>query len=169
MNPLSIAAATAAAAFIAGAPALAAHPHKAEKGAMDHEHHCGMPMGAGVVDALDVRASKATIAHEPIKSIGWDKMTMTFAVGKGVDLAAFAAGDPVHFLLKKEKGDSYSIAAMCATDAAKAAHEACMGQMHKTAMSIAEAAGAPCAMDKEMTHEDHHPDPNADGDGHDQH
>lgn len=163
MRIRSIAALSAAAALFTSIPALASgatdmpgHPpgHQmkpAEDGAMDHDGHCGMPMGEGVINALDVKASKATIAHGPIAAIGWNsKMTMTFAVEKPVDLSAFAAGDKVHFLLKEatsKKAKTYSVVAMCATDAAKATHEACMGQMHKTAMDLAAKAGTPCSMD----------------------
>ncbi len=160
------------AAFLLGAPAFAAHPpgHQPEPAkaaatdtAMDS--HCGMPMGEGVINAVDVKSSKATIAHGPIAAIGWGKMTMTFAVQKPVDLVAFATGDKVHFLLKEEtakKVKTYSIVAMCATDAGQATHEACMGQMHKAAMTLADKAGTPCSMDdmgmKGMKHDDKDPD-----------
>ena len=177
---LSAAAATAPA-LAAQAGSKTAHPpgHEmsdpasggAGAGAMDHDAHCGMPMGEGVISALDVKASKATIAHAPIPAIGWGKMTMSFGVDKPVDLAAFAAGEKVHFLLKEsasKKGKTYSIAAMCATEAPKATHEACMGHMHKIAMELADKAGTPCSMDKMsmdgmdhgamkgMDHGDHH-------------
>lgn len=116
--------------------------------AMDHAEHCGLPMGDGVITALDVAKARATINHKPIPALGWDEMTMPFAVDKAVDLAAFAAGDRVHFLLapdKKAKGQV--IAAMCSPEAEAGAHEACMAVMHKTAMTIASDAGKPCAME----------------------
>lgn len=154
--------------LLAGAPAFAAEPapaahppgHKMEPAkedagaAMDQSAHCGLPMGAGVITALDVAKSKTTIAHEPIPALGWDKMTMGFSVGKGVDLAAFAAGDRVHFLLAPgKKAKSQEIASMCAADAETGAHEACMLVMHQTAMKIADAAGKPCeGMDAGMDH-----------------
>lgn len=166
----SITAAALSAALMSGA-ALAGHPpgHQTDPAkdaaATDHDSHCGMPMGEGVINAVDVKGAKATIAHGPIAAIGWDKMTMTFAVEKPVDLSAFAAGDNVHFLLKEEaskKAKTYSVAAMCATDAAKETHEACMGQMHKVAMDLAAKAGTPCMMDdmgmKGMQHDDKDPD-----------
>jgi len=165
----SITAAAFSAVLLSGA-AFAGHPpgHQmkpAEDGATDHDSHCGMPMGEGVINAVDVKASKATIAHGPIAAIGCGKMTMAFAVEKSVDLAAFAVGDKVHFLLKEapsKKAKTYSVAAMCATDAAKETHEACMGQMHKVAMELAAKAGAPCMMDdmgmKGMQHDDKDPD-----------
>ena len=157
-----------AAALFASAPALAAEPaapsahppgHQMEpaddKGAkaMDHSDHCGLPMGDGVITAVDVAKARATINHKPIPALGWDEMTMPFAVDKAVDLAAFAAGDRVHFLLapdKKSKGQkiaAQTIASMCSPDAEAGAHEACMASMHKAAMKIASDAGKPCAMD----------------------
>lgn len=125
-------------------------PAKASGAAIEH---CGLPMGEGVIGAVDVAKSRATIAHKAIPALGWDEMTMGFAVEKTVDLAAFAAGDRVHFLLtpdkkpKSQKIISQNIVAMCAADADAGAHEACMGAMHQTAMKIADAAGAPCAME----------------------
>lgn len=151
-----------AVALFASAPAFAAEPaaiahppgHQMEPAgdagakAMDHAEHCGLPMGDGVITAVDVVKARATINHKPIPALGWDEMTMPFAVDKAVDLAAFAAGDRVHFLLapdKKAKGQV--IAAMCSPDAEAGAHEACMASMHKAAMKVASDAGKPCAMD----------------------
>lgn len=116
--------------------------------AMQHSQQCGLPMGEGTVTGLDVKASKATIDHAPITALGWDAMVMDFQAAKGVDLSAFAAGDRVHFLLAEDaKSKSYRIEAICALDASPGLHDACMGQMHETAMSVAEASGKPCAME----------------------
>jgi Cu/Ag efflux protein CusF len=116
--------------------------------AMQHTDHCGLPMGEGTVTALDVKTSKARIDHRPIAELDWDAMTMDFKASKGVDLSAFAAGDRVHFLLAEdEKSKSYRIEAMCSLDAPEGLHDACMGKMHETAMSAAEASGKPCAME----------------------
>jgi Cu/Ag efflux protein CusF len=157
-----------AAAFFAATPAFAAEPaassahppgHQMEPAgdagaiAIDHADHCGLPMGDGVITAIDVAKARATVNHKPIPAIGWDEMTMPFAVDKAVDLAAFAAGDRVHFLLapeKKSKGQkiaAQNIVAMCSPDAEAGVQEACMASMHKAAMKIASVAGKPCAMD----------------------
>ncbi len=143
--------------ILASNPALAAEPaaksahppghqmEPAKEAASAAIEHCGLPMGAGVISALDVAKSRATIAHGPVPALGWDDMTMGFSVARSVDLAAFAAGDRVHFLLAPgKKAKSQDIAAMCAADAETGAHEACMGVMHQTAMTIAAAAGKPC-------------------------
>ena len=113
---------------------------------MEHGGYCGLPAGEGTLNAVDVRKSKANISHKPIESIGWGEMTMDFAVLKPVDLAAFAAGERVHFLLEAQKDTSYAVAMMCSLDADEGAHEACMAQMHDAAMKIAEDVGKPCAM-----------------------
>lgn len=124
------------------APALA-HNH----GEMNHEDHCaGMPMGEGVVNAVNVKKSQINISHGPIKAIGWGEMTMDFSAAKKIDLSGFAAGEKVHFLLE-EKKKKWTIAAICSMDVEDGAHEACMQSMHKAAMKIAEKSGAPmCKM-----------------------
>jgi Cu/Ag efflux protein CusF len=115
--------------------------------AMQHTNHCGLPMGEGTVTGLDVKTSKATIDHAPIAALSWDAMTMDFKAAKGVDLSAFAAGDRVHFLLVEDKSSkSYRIEAICALDVSDGLHDACMGKMHETAMTLAAASGKFCDM-----------------------
>lgn len=157
-----------AAVLFAAAPASAAEPaapsshppgHQMDPAgdqgakAMDHAEHCGLPIGDGVINAVNVAKARATITHKPIPALGWDEMTMPFAVDKAVDLAAFATGDRVHFLLapdKKSKGKkiaAQNIVAMCSPDAKAGAHNACMASMQKAAMKIASDAGETCAME----------------------
>ena len=142
-----------AAAFFAATPVFAEPVGDAGAKPMDHAEHCGLPMGDGVITAVDVAKARATITHKPIPALGWDETTMPFAVDKAVDLAAFAAGDRVHFLLapeKKSKGQkiaAHNIVSMCSPDAEAGAHEACMASMHKAAMKIASDEGQTCAMD----------------------
>ncbi len=147
-----IAAAAFCVAIATSFPALSAEPaaksaHPAGHEAMDHEGHCGLPAGEGVINTLNVKALKATIAHGPIAALGWSRMTMSFVAKKPVDLAAFSAGERVHFLLKADGGTTYAIAALCSLDADASAHQACMAHMHKTAMTLAEEGGKPCAKD----------------------
>lgn len=143
-------------------PALADHGHGEEKAApaaqMQHTDHCGFPAAEGRVVSLDVAKRRVTIAHEAIEPLGWAQAETEIAAAKSVDLAAFAAGDRVHFLMapdKKRKGTE--IAAMCVADAEKAAHEACMGAMHKAAMARAGEAGKECAGMEHDAHEGHAP------------
>lgn len=141
-------------------PAFADHGPGEDKAApaarMQTMDHCGFPAAEGRVVSLDVGKRRVTIAHEAIEPLGWARSETEITAAKPVDLAAFAAGDRVHFLMapdKKRKGTQ--IAAMCAADADKAAHEACMGAMHKAAMARAAEAGTPCAGMAHEAHEGH--------------
>ncbi|WP_395077088.1 copper-binding protein, partial [Hyphococcus sp.] len=81
------------AAFVA-TPSLAANSHdqmdhsKMDHSEMDMTGMCDMPMGEGVINALDVKKSTVNLTHKPIEAIGWPEMTMDFAVLKPVDLSA---------------------------------------------------------------------------------
>lgn len=137
----------AAALVFAAAPAFALESEPTAA-TMQHSDHCGLPMGEGSITALNVKASKATIDHAPIAALGWDAMTMDFKAAKAIDLSAFSAGDRVHFLLSEDKkSKSYRIEAMCALDVSEGLHDACMGKMHETAMTLAESSGMSCKMD----------------------
>lgn len=171
MNRTMILSACAAAALV-GAPANAMpaghkmdHPAQEPKDAtMDHADHCGLPMGEGAITALDVAKSRVKISHQPIAELSWPAMDMELGVLKPVDLAAFAVGDKVHFLLAPQKDKSHRVAALCALDAEESAHEACMKSMHEAAMKAAAASGKRCDMKIDdmdhkkmpgMDHEDH--------------
>jgi Cu/Ag efflux protein CusF len=149
MSNFAISIATALLAGATMSPAFAAEgkmqmDHGAMMTSMDH---CGLPMGEGVINTLDVKKSKINVTHKPIESIGWPEMKMDFAVLKPIDLAAFATGERVHFLLKAEKDKSYSIAAMCSLDVEEGAHNACMTHMHDVAMKAAADDGRSCDME----------------------
>jgi Cu(I)/Ag(I) efflux system periplasmic protein CusF len=53
--------------------------------------------GTGVIKAVDPKAGTVTIAHEPIPSIGWPAMTMTFPVADPSLLTGVAAGNTITF------------------------------------------------------------------------
>ncbi len=118
---------------------------------MDHQLtksvHCDVPMGDGVINALDIKKSTVNILHKPKDSVGFKEMAMDFTVLKPVDLSAFAVGERVHFLLKLERGESHIIAAMCSLDIDVGAHQACMAKMHDDAMKLAAASINECAME----------------------
>lgn len=140
------------AAVIGGAfalsPVLGAESHPQMDHKPDHQMDlCGMPSGEGVINALDVKKSKVNISHKATASIGYEAMAMDFAVLKLVDLASYGKGERVHFLLKKEKENSYSVAAMCSLDIDEGAQSACMAQMHNVAMKAAADAGQRCSME----------------------
>ena len=52
----------------------------------------------GVVQSIDATAQTVTIAHDPVESLGWPEMTMTFPA-PGLDLSSIKAGDAVRFEL----------------------------------------------------------------------
>lgn len=52
--------------------------------------------GVGVIRALNVKANKVQIAHEPIAALGWPAMTMWFALQNPIP-ADIKIGDNVRF------------------------------------------------------------------------
>lgn len=118
---------------------------------------CGMPLGQGVINRVDVKKSKVNVSLKAIDAIGWKEKTADLSTAKSVDLSAFAAGEQAHFLLKPQKNGDYAIAAICSLDAADGAHEACMKAMHDAAMKASDEAGKPCSMEDmgEMDHMGH--------------
>ena len=63
----------------------------------------------GVVKAVDARAHKVTIAHQPISQIGWPAMTMEFAVAPAIDLGALKPDSHVDFSMEQGKDGMYVI------------------------------------------------------------
>ncbi|MEQ1930643.1 MAG: copper-binding protein [Parvularculaceae bacterium] len=118
--------------------------------------HCGLPTGEGVINAVSVKKSVVNISHGPMPAIGWGPMTMDFKTDRSVDLAAFAKGDKIHFMLEpaRKKGE-WRIAALCSLDVGEAAHEACMKSMHEAATKKAENSGRDCVMAQPDGHEGH--------------
>lgn len=58
--------------------------------------------GAGVVNEIKLAEKKIRLTHEPIKKIGWPKMTMDFRVADGVDLQAIETGQRLSFQIRKD-------------------------------------------------------------------
>ncbi|MDQ2733472.1 MAG: copper-binding protein [Pseudomonadota bacterium] len=83
----------------------------AMKGMKGMEKEALTPSAAGphtataVVKAVDVGHGKVTLAHGPIKSLGWPAMTMAFAVKDKSLLDKLAVGKTVHVELQKENSD----------------------------------------------------------------
>lgn len=72
------------------------------------------PASGGVAatgKVINADAAKHTIKikHDPIKSLGWPVMTMTFTAENGVDLSSYKEGDDVSFTLKPAGKDDYTI------------------------------------------------------------
>lgn len=53
--------------------------------------------GLGVVKKLDAKAGSVTFDHEPVKSLNWPAMTMTFAVRDKMLLDKLTVGKKVEF------------------------------------------------------------------------
>ena len=79
------------------------HPAKESK-AMTHK-------ADAVVKDVDAANGKVTLAHEPVKSLGWPAMTMGFAVKDKMLLDKLAVDKKVHVEFKKQ-GDDYVITAV---------------------------------------------------------
>ena len=62
----------------------------------------------GTVQAVDAAKGQVTLAHGPVKSLGWPAMTMGFAVKDKALLDKLAVGQKVHVAFKKE-GNAYVV------------------------------------------------------------
>lgn len=58
-----------------------------------------------VVKEFDAAQGKVTLAHGPVKSLGWPAMTMAFGVKDKALFDKLAVGAKVHVGFKKEGGD----------------------------------------------------------------
>lgn len=56
----------------------------------------------GVVKALDAKAGTVTFAHEPVKSLNWPAMTMTFSIKDKMLFDKLAEGKKVEFEFVQE-------------------------------------------------------------------
>ena len=79
------------------------HPTKEAK-AMTHKVDA-------VVKDVDAASGKVTLAHEPVKSLGWPAMTMGFAVKDKMLLDKLVVDKKVHVELQKQ-GNDYVITAV---------------------------------------------------------
>jgi Cu(I)/Ag(I) efflux system periplasmic protein CusF len=77
-----------------------------------HEGHKGATAASGVIDAVDAARRKITVAHGPIKALGWPAMTMEFTVNKAIDLSKVKAGMKVNFALVRDSKGSWIIDTM---------------------------------------------------------
>lgn len=87
-------------ALIAAPNALAQHEHHAAPTAADTT---ALASGQGGVKKIDPEKLRLTLAHDPIKKLGWPAMTMPFAVTNKALLQNLKVGDVVRFELKDEQ------------------------------------------------------------------
>jgi plastocyanin len=66
----------------------------------------------GKVVSVDAAKHSIKIKHDPIKSLGWPVMTMTFTADSAVDLSSVKEGDAVSFTLKPQGKDDYTISSI---------------------------------------------------------
>lgn len=69
----------------------------------------GNVAATGKVVSVDAGKNTIKIKHDPIKSLGWPVMTMTFTADSGVELSSYKEGDAVSFTLKPAGKDDYTI------------------------------------------------------------
>lgn len=65
--------------------------------------------GRGTVKKVDAKAGKVTLAHEPIRSLGFPAMSMDFRLKDRATLDTLKPGAKVEFELVKGSGDEYEI------------------------------------------------------------
>jgi Cu(I)/Ag(I) efflux system protein CusF len=101
--------ASVAAVAITPMPAFAHHntSHSiAVQSTREHAAPCAAHEGAGVVTAIS--GSEITLRHEPIASLNWPAMTMTFQAQSPGLLEGLAVGDHVRFRFQ-ESGSAHVI------------------------------------------------------------
>lgn len=98
------AAAVAFAFLAAGVPAFAADEHGAHGDGAGPQEARPMHAGRGKVVAVDVKAGTVKIAHDPIASLRWNRMTMDFKVQDAAMLDRIEPGMLVKFELMKMGG-----------------------------------------------------------------
>lgn len=67
--------------------------------------------GQGALNTVDAVTGKVNVTHEPIESLGWDRMTMDLTVQNPALLTNLKSGDRVQFELQKS-GGAYQITAI---------------------------------------------------------
>ena len=63
----------------------------------------------GVINKIDPSKKQLNVTHEPVKELGWPKMTMDLPVTSNVDLTQLSVGDSVHFILKQGRDKKFRI------------------------------------------------------------
>jgi Cu(I)/Ag(I) efflux system membrane fusion protein len=79
------------------------------KAAAAAEKASAVHKASGVVKRVDAAKNTVTVAHEPVRSLGWPAMTMEFRVREKEKLAALKPGQRIEFELVEEKKGSYII------------------------------------------------------------
>ncbi|GHT96874.1 hypothetical protein AGMMS49545_23110 [Betaproteobacteria bacterium] len=89
--------------LIAAPNALAQHEHHATPTPAANTNTTALAVGQGTVKKIDPEKLRLTLAHAPIKKLGWPAMTMPFAVTDKALLQKLKVNDVVRFELKDEQ------------------------------------------------------------------
>lgn len=85
------------------------HGGHAGHGAMPAPAHSGEVVAAAIIHKVDAKAGTINVTHDPIKEIGWPKMTMDLAVTRRVDLSQVKPGAKVKIKLKLGRDKQYRV------------------------------------------------------------
>jgi Cu/Ag efflux protein CusF len=69
-------------------------------------------VGTGKVVSVDAVKQTIKIKHDPIKSLNWPMMTMSFAVEQDVNLTDIKTGDSVTFTMKPDPTKGYIVSSL---------------------------------------------------------
>ena len=119
MKPNLLGLAIALSTVIGIVPAVAADTTKGGKvhhGAMQASKGSSEAEAFGVVNSVDAAAHTMNVTHEPVKELGWPKMTMDLPVTRRVDLSALKPGTKVRFRLKQGRDKQFRIIAIEAAE-----------------------------------------------------
>ena len=94
-----------------------AQGHGGHGGHGGHAGHGAMPapadtsevVAAAIIHKVDAKAGTINVTHDPIKEIGWPKMTMDLAVTRRVDLSQVKPGAKVKIKLKLGRDKQYRV------------------------------------------------------------
>ena len=85
------------------------HGGHAGHGAMPAPAQNGEVVANAVIHKVDAKAGTINVTHDPIKAIGWPKMTMDLPVTRRVDLSQVKPGAKVKIKLKLGRDKQYRV------------------------------------------------------------
>jgi Cu(I)/Ag(I) efflux system membrane fusion protein len=97
-----------------GSPAAGATAPSAASGKVGHR-------ATGRIDAIDAKASTATVSHGPVASLRWPAMTMEFALTNPAQLKGVAPGTSIDFEFVERQPGEYVITKVSPAGASAAA------------------------------------------------
>jgi len=63
----------------------------------------------GVINKINAAQKQLNVTHEPVKELGWPKMTMDLPVTSKIDLSKLKQGDKIDFILKQGRDKKFRI------------------------------------------------------------